>query len=119
MNCGTGNSTFACLNTHFSVGIQFRDPNTGVYGQATVVDCQNPDSALFWFFASNAWEVMVKTVNACSLDNRYWVFTAAATNVFYRLEVLDVRAGVNKVYFNYPGPPAPAVTDTAAFATCP
>ncbi len=119
LNCGTGNSTFACLNTHFSVGIQFRDPNTGVYGQATVVDCPNPDSALFWFFASNAWEVMVKTVNACSLDNRYWVFSAAATNVFYRLEVLDVKAGVNKVYFNYPGPPAPAVTDTAAFATCP
>jgi len=33
--------------------------------------------------------------------------------------VFDVRAGVNKIYFNYPGPPAPAVTDTNAFATCP
>ncbi len=119
LNCGTGSSTFACLNTRFSVGIEFRDPNTGVYGQAQVVGCPNPDSALFWFFASNAWEVMVKTVNGCGLNNRYWAFSAAATNVFYRLEVLDVRAGVNKVYFNYPGPPAPAVTDTAAFATCP
>jgi hypothetical protein len=119
LNCGTGNSTFACLNTRFSVGIQFRDPNTGIYSQATVVACPNPDSALFWFFASNAWEVMVKTVNGCGFNNRYWAFSAAATNVFYRLEVLDARAGVNKVYFNYPGPPAPAVTDTAAFATCP
>jgi concanavalin A-like lectin/glucanase superfamily protein len=119
LNCGSGTSVFACLNTRFSVGVQFRDPNTGTYGQATVVECPNPDSALFWFFAANAWEVMVKTVNACGFNNRYWAFSAATTNVFYRLEVLDVRAGVNKIYFNYPGPPAPAVTDTAAFATCP
>ena len=119
LNCGTGNSTFACLNTRFSVGVRFRDPSTGVYSQATVVACSNPDSALFWFFAPNAWEVMVKTVNGCGFNNRYWAFSAAATNVFYRLEVLDVRGGANKIYFNYPGPPAPAVTDTAAFATCP
>jgi hypothetical protein len=119
LNCGSGNSTFACLNTRFSVGIQFRDPNTSIYGQATVVSCPNPDSAIFWFFAPNAWEVLVKTINACGYNNHYWAFSAAATNVFYRLEVLDVRAGVNKVYFNYPGPPASAVTDTTAFATCP
>jgi hypothetical protein len=24
-----------------------------------------------------------------------------------------------KIFFNYPGPPAPAVTDVNAFATCP
>lgn len=118
-NCGAGTSTFACLNTRFSVNIQFRDPNTGIYDQAHVVSCPNPDSALFWFFAANAWEVMVKSVNACGFNSRYWAFSAATTNVFYRLEVLDVKAGVQKIYFNYPGPPAPAVTDTAAFATCP
>ena len=119
LNCGTGSATSACLNTRFSASIQFRDPNTGVYGQAQVVSCPNPDSAIFWFFASNAWEVMVKTVNGCALNNRYWAFSAATTNVFYRLTVTDVRAGAAKIYFNYPGPPAPAVTDTAAFATCP
>jgi hypothetical protein len=119
LNCGAGSSTSACLNTHFSASIQFRDPNTGTTGQAQVVGCPNPDSALFWFFASNAWEVLVKTVNGCALNSRYWAFSAATTNVFYRLQVVDVRAGVSKIYFNYPGPPAPAVTDTAAFATCP
>ena len=119
LSCGAGTSTFACLNTRFSVGVQFRDPNTGETGQATVVDCPNPDSAIFWFFAPNAWEVLVKSINACGLDNHYWAFSAATTNVFYRLEFLDVKAGVNKIYFNYPGPATAAVTDTAAFATCP
>ncbi len=119
LDCGTSTATSACLNTRFSASITFRDPNTGEYGVGQVVDCPNPDSALFWFFSANAWEVMVKTVNACGFNNRYWAFSAATTNVFYRLEVLDVRGGANKIYFNYPGPPAPAVTDTAAFQTCP
>ncbi|HEY3124033.1 MAG TPA: LamG domain-containing protein [Thermoanaerobaculia bacterium] len=119
LNCGSSSSTFACLNTRFGVSIQFRDPNTGTYGTAQVVSCPNPDSAAFWFFAPNVWEVLVKIINGCGFNNRYWAFSAAATNVFYRLEVLDVRAGVNKIYFNYPGPSATAVTDTDAFATCP
>jgi hypothetical protein len=63
--------------------------------------------------------VMVKVLNGCGLNNRWWLFSAATTNVFYRLEVTDVTTGTSKIYFNYPGPPAPAVTDTDAFATCP
>jgi len=44
----------------------------------------------------------------------------AAKKIAYDIEARDlIRAGVNKVYFNYPGPPAPAVTDVNAFATCP
>jgi hypothetical protein len=119
LDCGMGTATSACLNTRFSASVTFRNPNTGIYGVGQVVNCPNPDSALFWFFSSNAWEVMVKTVDACGFNDRFWAFSAATTNVFYRLEVLDVRGGANKIYFNYPGPPAPAVTDTAAFATCP
>lgn len=119
LTCGASTATTACLNTRFSVSIQFRDPNTGVTSNAQRVDCENPDSALFWFFAPNAWEVMVKSINGCSLNNRYWAFSAATTNVFYRLNVADVKGGANKIYFNYPGPPAPAVTDAAAFSTCP
>ncbi len=118
LNCGTGTPTSACLNTRFSVSVTFRDPNTGFTGVGQVVDCQNPDSAVFWFFAPSAWEVLTKVLNGCSFNDRFWVFSAAATNVFYRLEVVDVRAGAVKIYFNYPGPPAPAVTDTAAFQTC-
>jgi hypothetical protein len=118
VDCGTSTATTACLNTHLAASITFRDPNTGMTKSAQLVNCSNPDSALFWFFSSNAWEVMVKTVDACSFNGYFWVFSAAATNVFYRLEVVDVRGGAAKIYFNYPGPPAPAVTDTAAFLTC-
>ena len=63
---------------------------------------------------------MVKAIDGCPLNNRYWLFTAATTNVFFRMAVYDIHAGSQKIFFNYPGPPAPAVvTDTSAFATCP
>ena len=50
-----------------------RDPNTGFTGVGQVVDCQNPNSAVFWFFAPNAWEVLTKVLNGCSFNDRFWV----------------------------------------------
>ena len=119
LNCGAGSPTSPCLNDRFSVSVTWRTPD-GATGVGTAVECASSDSAIFWFFDPANWELLVKSHNAC-VDpfNRWWLFSAATTNVFYRLNVLDVRAGVNKIYFNYPGPPAPAVTDTDAFATCP
>lgn len=121
-DCGFSTATTLCLNDRFQVRSFWRTnptPGTPTDGQAQTVAFTAPDSGLFWFFASSNWEVMVKVLDGCALNNRYWVFSAATTNVFYRLEVHDVRAGAQKIYFNYPGPPAPAVTDTNAFATCP
>ncbi|HEX9689676.1 MAG TPA: LamG domain-containing protein [Thermoanaerobaculia bacterium] len=118
LTCGSGTSTAACLSGRFSVTVSWRDfmGNTGV---GTVVSCPNPDSAMFYFFAPNSWEVLAKIVNGCGFNNHYWAFGAGATNVFYRLEFTDVQGGGAKIYFNYPGPPAAAVADAAAFATCP
>jgi concanavalin A-like lectin/glucanase superfamily protein len=119
LSCGSSTSTFACLNTHLSVTVRYRNPVTGVMQDAQVASCPNPNSAVFWFFSSNAWEVLVKTIDGCAFNDRFWVFSAAATNLFYRLNVSDVRGGANKIYFNYPGSASPAVLDPAAFATCP
>jgi hypothetical protein len=121
-SCGVNTATHLCLLDRFSISAGWRTnptPGTPVDGAAQTVAVANPGSGLFWFFSSSNWEVMIKALNGCGLNNRYWIFSAATTNVFYRVEVLDVREGVQKVYFNYPGPPAPAVTDTDAFATCP
>jgi len=118
-NCGGSTTTALCLQNRFSITARFRTGAPGTAEGTAQVAVGNSGSGLFWFFSSDNWEVLVKAINACGFNNRYWVFSAATTNVFYRLEVLDVKAGVAKVYFNYPGPPAPAVTDTDAFATCP
>lgn len=77
------------------------------------------DNGIFWFFQNTNWELMMKVLPGCGLNNRWWVFNAGTINVFFRLEVTDAPKGETKIYFNYPGPPAPAITDTSALATCP
>jgi len=110
-------TNFLCVRDRFVVTTKWRTTTSS--GNGTVAPLATFQSGIFWFFNVTNWEVMVKVLDGCSINNRYWVFSAATTNVFYRMEVLDQLAGVNKVYFNYPGPPAPAVTDTGALATCP
>ena len=63
-------------------------------------------------------EVLVKVLDAC-VFSRYWVFSAATTNVEYTLTVTDTKNGAIKTYHNNQGVSAAAVTDTNAFATCP
>ena len=121
-DCGDRTETALCLRDHFVVTAFFRTnptPGSAVDGQAHTVASDNPGSGIFWFFTPDNWEVMVKVLDGCSLNDRFWFFSAATTNLFYRVEVIDLRNGGQKIYFNYPGPPAPAVTDTSAFATCP
>lgn len=119
-SCGGSTATALCLQDRFQITARHRTGAPGTAeSQSQVVPFFNPGSGLFYFFSSDNWEVMVKAINACGLNDRYWIFSAATTNVFYRLEVNDVRSGRSKIYFNYPGPPAPAVTDTNAFASCP
>ena len=116
--CGSSGGPFLCLADRFQVRIEWRAPDDSE-GDGTAAPCGTDDSGLFWFFDPDNWEVLVKAVHGCPINDRWWIFSAATTNVFYRMEVMDVTAGVQKIYFNYPGPPAPAVTDTGAFATCP
>ena len=58
-------------------------------------------------------------LDGCGLNNRFWVFSAATTNVAYTLTVTDSETGTKKEYVNPLGVSAPAITDTDAFATCP
>lgn len=112
-------TTSLCLHDRFIVTVDWRTSTDS--GQGTVTPPSTPRSGIFWFFSHTNWEVMVKVLDGCApvLGEHWWVFTAATTNVFYRLEVFDTEGGANKVFFNYAGPPAPAVTDTQALDTCP
>jgi dienelactone hydrolase len=91
----------------------------GAQGRGTVVPLSSDGSGLFWFFSADNWELMVKVLDGCALNQRFWVFSAATTDVRYRLTVTDTRSGRVAVYENAAGTVARAVTDTSAFETCP
>lgn len=111
-------STSLCFQSRFAVQAKYTTSG-GATGNGTVVPGASTNSGLFWFFSSDNWEVLVKAINGCGLNSRWWVFSAATTNVAYRLTVTDVTSGVTRIYFNYQGISAPAITDTDAMAVCP
>ena len=111
-------ATTLCLNGgRFRVHVDWRTP-LGTAGPGRVVPFGSDDSGLFWFFNPDNWELLVKVLRGCPVNDHYWVFFAATTNVEFALTVTDTRTGAVRPYFNPIGRRADAVTDTAAFP-CP
>jgi len=102
----------------FRISATWRDFQGGT-GDARFVPLGSQDSGVLWFFAPTNFEVMIKVLDACDLNNRYWVFFAAVTSVEFEIKVTDTFTGATKTYTNQLGVSAPAVTDTNAFETCP
>jgi hypothetical protein len=69
---------------------------------------------LFWFFSPDNPEMLVKVLNACSGNGRFWVFYSAGTNVGLTTTVTDTRTGNSKTYANPDLTPAAPVEDTDA-----
>lgn len=115
----TANSTTLCLNDNrFRVNVTWEDPQ-GQTGNGTAVALPAyDDSGLFYFFSQNNLEMLIKVLDGCSINDRYWVFFAATTNVKFTVTVTDTVRGGTKTYDNIQGQSADAVTDTSAFATC-
>ena len=85
-------------------------------GQAVALTA---DTGAFWFFGSSNIEVLVKVLNGCGLNSRYWTFAAGLTDVNVILTVTDTQTGAVRIYTNPQGTPFQPIQDTNAFATCP
>jgi hypothetical protein len=77
------------------------------------------DTGTFWFFNSANVEAVVKVLDGCGFNQRFWVFAGGLTNVRVRLTVTDTRTGAVKIYNNPQGTAFSPVQDTSAFAACP
>ena len=116
--CIVDEQTLCLQGGRFRVRVDWRDADN-VSGVGTVVPGGTDDSSLFWFFEQDNWELLVKLLNGCGINQRYWVFAAATTDVEYNLRVTDTQTGASRVYTNPLGTASDAVTDGNAFATCP
>lgn len=112
-------ATTLCLNDgRFQVRADWMD-FLGSSNAARAVPVAAGDSGMFWFFSASNLELLIKVLDGCSYNGRYWVFAGAATHVEYVLTVTDSRSGEVKIYHNPQGMVADTLTDTGAFATCP
>ncbi|MGE5232896.1 MAG: hypothetical protein ACM3OB_02205 [Acidobacteriota bacterium] len=114
----TNSSTQVCLNnSRFKVTMVYQAPNQSPgNGHANVL---TSDTGWFWFFNSANVESIIKVINGCGLNNRYWVFAAGLTNVKVTITVTDTAHGTTWTRVNNQGTPFAPIQDTSAFATCP
>jgi plastocyanin len=114
----TADANTLCLGGRFKVTVAWVS-NSAKGAGITVPLPGNPDSGLFYFFASNNIEMLIKVLNGCSLTHSYWIFFAATTNVQFTVTVVDMTAGKTKFYLNPLNQAAVPVQDTIGLATCP
>jgi hypothetical protein len=115
--CATGGDTLCVADDRFTVRVSWRaaDGASGS-GQATAL---TSDTGYFWFFDDDNVEIVVKVLNACVINDRFWVFAGGLTDVEAELEVVDTQTGARRTYSNPLGRPFAPIQDTGAFATCP
>ncbi|MCP3961521.1 MAG: lactonase family protein [bacterium] len=101
----------------FRISVDWRDYE-GRTGNARRVEPLGDSTRVFWFFDQNNWEMMVKVLDGCAINERFWVFAAATTDVETTLTVTDTWTGESRSYFNALGVASPAITDTGAFDAC-
>ena len=106
-------ATSLCLSGgRFEVSVAWKDfsGNTGV-GQAIPLTA---DTGYFWFFTDSNIELIVKVLDARTINHKFWVFFGALSSVEYDLTVRDSVSNLTKHYHNASGQFA-SVGDTLAF----
>jgi hypothetical protein len=74
---------------------------------------------VLWFFSADNPELLVKLVNGCSINDHFWVYISATTNVGFSVTVTDTSlANVTKTYTNPDLTPAQPIQDGFALASC-
>jgi PKD repeat protein len=116
--CVPDSETLCLNNGRFAVTAEWTKPDLTT-GHGTPVKLTN-DSGYFWFFDASNIEVVTKVLNACGLNNAYWVFAAGLTNVQVQLRVVDTDTGAVYAKENPQGTAFVPIQDTGAFpASCP
>jgi|CXWL01.1.fsa_nt_gi hypothetical protein len=118
--CPEGTLCFA--NGRFQATLSFGTvQGGGLAGDAKTVPLEPlgiPLGGVFYFSSPQNPEVLVKVLNGCAINSRFWVFYAATTNVGFDLAVTDTFTGDRRLYHNPDVHAASPVNDTQAFATC-
>jgi hypothetical protein len=101
-----------CIGGRFTVTAEWT-AHDGSHGFGTAMPL-TAESGAFWFFHPDNLELMVKVLDACSYNQRSWVFAAGLTDVGVVLRVYDKLTRLGRSYTSLRGQPFLPVTDVNA-----
>ncbi len=114
--CVPDSETLCLSGGRFQVTIDWAtDQGTSGRGQAEAL---TPDTGTFTFFDPTNVEIVIKVLNACSFNNRFWVFAGGLTNVETSMTVTDTLTGIVNTYQNPQGEDFIPILSVDAFDTC-
>jgi polysaccharide biosynthesis protein PslG len=108
-----GQRDLVLLSGRFSVEVSWHDPISGHAGFGRQV-ADSDQTGFFWFFDQSNLELMVKMLDGRGLNDHFWFFFGALSNVEYWITVHDLASGAVRTYYNAPGNICGGA-DTAAF----
>jgi len=125
-DCAPSATTACLVQDRFEVTIEFDTAGAAfvpsavgsISGNAEIA-FRTEDTAAFSFYESEQMDVLVKVLNGCPINDRFWVLAAGATDTEVRLSVTDTETGQSAEYVSVGGQPFAPIADTSAFATCP
>ena len=101
------------VSDRFRVSVEWHDAASGDRGVGRPGP-RTDDTGSFWFFEPDNLELIVKVVDGRRVNEHFWFFYGALTNVGYRITVTDLVTGDERRYDNPPGRLA-SFADTRAF----
>ncbi|HEX9670821.1 MAG TPA: IPT/TIG domain-containing protein [Thermoanaerobaculia bacterium] len=116
--CVTGDTTL-CIASRFRVTVDYATVQAGgLAGRAHTIPLTSlgvGDGGLFWFFAPDNPEMLLKVLDGCAVNQKRWVFYSAGTNLGLTVAVTDTLTGLTRTYTNPDLTAAPPVQDVGAF----
>jgi hypothetical protein len=113
--CVPGDTRLCLTGNRFQVDAQYTANGATGGGHAVPL---TTDTGYFWFFSDTNVEVVIKVLDACIVNHRFWVYAGGLTNVKVHLTVTDTLTGEVKTYDNPQKTPFKPIQDSNAFATC-
>jgi hypothetical protein len=111
-SCSPTPTTLCLQGSRFKAEVTWSAPGFGSgAGQAVALTA---DTGYFWFFSNSNVELMVKVLDGRAVNQHFWVFYGALSDVQYTLTVTDLQTGARAVFSNPRGKLASG-SDVAAF----
>jgi polysaccharide biosynthesis protein PslG len=107
--------TLALLGGRFAVSVGWYDSGSGEAGFGQAVPMTD-ETGTFWFFAAANTELVIKMLDARSVNQHFWFFYGALSDEEYWITVTDLVRGTEATYYNPPGNLC-GQADTSTFGT--
>lgn len=117
--CGEGAEALCLLDGRFEVRVAWRDPRSGDHDAGRALPVPGSEiSGLFWFFAPENVELIVKMLDGTGLNGFFWHFYGGLSDLEYWISVRDIETGEGRTFHNPPFEICGGA-DTQAFAPDP